>query len=78
MAMTDYEFHIGGLIGPVIQSALPELTITAETRFTVLTGTANDPAKFDELLGRLDHAGLITTCIFIATRPGAEPARIDR
>jgi len=71
-----YEFRVAGLIGPVIRSALPELTAEPGDRHSVLTGTATNPAAVDCLLSQLRDAGLTESHILIATdqrwqvRPG--------
>ena len=61
-----YEFRVTGLIGPVVRSALPELTAECDSRHSVLTGTAADPEAVDELLRRLREAGLTASHILIA------------
>jgi hypothetical protein len=61
-----YEFRVAGLIGPVIQSALPELTAEAGGRQSVLTGTAMTPDAVDCLLQQLQDAGLTESHILIA------------
>ena len=76
--MTDvYEFHIAGLISPVVRSALPELVAATESRDTMLTGRVDDPADIDDLLQRLDDHGLIATHMVIGrqTRWRATPTR---
>jgi hypothetical protein len=62
-----YEFHITGLIGPVIEAALPELTPQADPRHSVLTGRANEPRDVDTLLDKLTDHGLVADHIVIAS-----------
>lgn len=66
--MSDvYEFHVTGLIGPVIESALPELTTAPSGSMSVLSGTANSPAEVERVLLRLGDAGLAATHIVISS-----------
>lgn len=87
--MTDfYEFHIAGLITPVVRSGLPELVAGTGSRDTVLTGRVDDPSDIDHLLRRLDDNELITTHVVIARRTrwdrslgsetGLPPGRVGR
>jgi hypothetical protein len=62
-----YEFRVAGLIGPVIQSALPELTAEPGHRHSVLTGRATTPDAVDCLLRQLQDAGLTESHILIST-----------
>jgi hypothetical protein len=62
-----YEFRVTGLLGPVVQSALPELTAESSARDSVLTGTAPTTAVVDELLCRLREVGLTPSHILIAS-----------
>lgn len=74
--MTDvYEFHIAGLVSPVVRSALPELVAATESRDTMLIGRVDGPGDVDDLLKRLDDHGLIATHIVIGrhTRWHATP-----
>jgi len=61
-----YEFHVAGLVGPVVRSALPELSTHAGARLSVLSGTVNGPEDIDDLLQRLSDHGLVATHILIA------------
>jgi hypothetical protein len=61
-----YEFHVAGVIGPVVRSALPELSADAQDKRSVLTGTAESPEAVEELLRRIGDAGLNTTHIVIS------------
>src|SRR5664279_4763661 len=54
VACDVYEFHIAGTIGPVVRSALPELTAVVVPRFTVLTGTVPGPQDLQRLLDALE------------------------
>lgn len=63
-----YEFHVGGLIGPVIQSALPELISTDNGHQTKLFGTAAEPADVHRLLTRLTDSGLIANHILLSNQ----------
>jgi hypothetical protein len=60
-----YEFHVTGMVGPVVRAALPELSADAQNRVSVLTGTAASPEDVDDLLRRISDAGLKTTHILI-------------
>ena len=60
-----YEFHVTGVIGPVIKAALPELSADSQNRRSVLTGTADSPEAVNDLLRRIGDAGLTTTHILI-------------
>ena len=62
-----YEFHVTGLIGPVVESALPELTTQAAMEHSVLTGMASEPRDVQELLHKLTDHGLVADHIVIAT-----------
>jgi hypothetical protein len=61
-----YEFHVTGLIGPVVRSALPELATGAGEKNSVLSGTANGPEEVDQVLRRLGDAGLTPSHIVIS------------
>ena len=61
-----YEFHVTGLIGPVVEAALPELTTQAAPKHTVLTGTAGEPGDVQELLDKLTDHGLVPDHIVLA------------
>ena len=61
-----YEFHVAGAIGPVLRSALADLSANVPDRQSVLTGTADDPAVIDHVLRRLDACGLVPTEIRIS------------
>lgn len=61
-----YEFHVTGLIGPVVRAALPELTTQAVREHSVLTGTADEPHDVDTLLDKLTDHGLVADHIVIA------------
>ena len=63
-----YEFHVTGLIGPVVESALPELTPHPAPKHSVLTGTAGEPRVVQELLDKLTDHGLVADHIVIAAR----------
>ena len=54
VASAVYEFRIAGTIGPVVRSALPELTAVVVPRFTVLTGTVPGPQDLQRLLDALE------------------------
>jgi hypothetical protein len=60
-----YEFHVSGLLGPVVLSALPELTASDEPEHSVLTGKAQGPEDIVELLCRLTDYRLVATHIVI-------------
>ena len=60
-----YEFHVTGVVGPVVRAALPELSADSQSRVSVLTGTAASAEAIDELLRRIGNAGLKTTHILI-------------
>ncbi len=62
-----YEFHVTGLIGPVVQAALPELTTQPAPKHSVLTGRANEPRDVDTLLDKLTNHGLVADYIAIAS-----------
>ena len=61
-----YEFHVAGLIGPVVRAALPELTASPVTRHSVLTGAADGPEIVEHLLCRLTEQSLVASHIVIA------------
>ena len=69
-----YEFHVTGLIGPVVRSALPELATGAGDRNSVLSGTATGPDDVDRVLRRLGDAGLTPTHIVISNGRRWRPA----
>ena len=60
-----YEFHVAGVIGPVVRAALPELSADSQDKLSVLTGTAQSPEAVDDLLRRITDAGLNPTHIVI-------------
>jgi hypothetical protein len=60
-----YEFHVAGVVGPVVRAALPELSADSQDKRSVLTGTAQSAEAVDELLRRIDDAGLEPTLIVI-------------
>jgi hypothetical protein len=60
-----YEFHVAGVVGPVVRAALPELSADSQDKRSVLTGTAQSPEAVDDLLRRIGDAGLDTTHIVI-------------
>jgi hypothetical protein len=62
-----YEFHVTGLIGPVVRSALPELTTGAGDRNSVLCGKADGPDDVDRVLRQLGDAGLTPSHIVISS-----------
>jgi hypothetical protein len=73
--MSDtYEFHVAGLIGPVVRSALPELATGVGSRDSVLSGTADGPEEVDRVLRRLGDAGLTATHIVITSNERWRPA----
>lgn len=61
-----YEFHVTGLIGPVVEAALPELTSQAARKHSVLTGTAQEPLDVQALLGKLTDHGLVADHIVLS------------
>ena len=63
-----YEFHVTGLIGPVVRAALPELTADPSARHSVLTGTAAEPPTSRTCSHRLTDHGLVTDHIVIPGR----------
>ena len=63
----DYEFHVSGLLGPVVRSALPELTACAAPTECVLTGMADGPDDVTQLLERLADHHLVATHIVISS-----------
>ena len=69
-----YEFHVAGLIGPVVRSALPELTTGAGNRNSVLSGRADGPDDVYRVLRRLGDAGLTPTHIVISNGRRWRPA----
>ncbi len=61
-----YEFHVTGLIGPVVEAALPELTAQVAPTHSVLTGRVNEPRDVDTLLDKLTDHGFVADHIVIA------------
>lgn len=61
-----YEFHVTGLIGPVIRAALSELTTQPESKHSVLTGTVDETRDVVTLLNKLTDHGLVADHIVIA------------
>lgn len=61
-----YEFHVTGLIGPVVEAALPDLTSLPAPKHCVLTGTADEPMDVQTLLAKLTDHGLVADHIVIA------------
>ena len=65
--MTDiYEFHVTGLIGPVVRSALPELTSERDCRRTLLSGSA-EPGEVTRILEQLRDSGLLLQHVVLRT-----------
>jgi len=60
-----YEFHVAGVIGPVVRAAMPELSADSQGRLSVLTGTAENAEAVEDLLRLISDAGLNTTHILI-------------
>jgi hypothetical protein len=61
-----YEFHVAGLIGPVVRSALPELTSEHDCRSTLLSGSA-EPGEVTRLLEQLRDNGLQLQHVVLST-----------
>lgn len=61
-----YEFHVVGLLGPVLRGALADLAVDAADRESVLTGTAQEPGDITTLLRQLDDSGIVPTHIRIS------------
>lgn len=61
-----YEFHVAGAIGPVLRSALADLSADVPDRRSVLSGIADDPGVIDDVLRKLDACGLVPTEIRIS------------
>jgi hypothetical protein len=61
-----YEFHVTGLIGPVVRSALPELTSEPDCRRTLLSGSA-EPGEVSRLLEQLRDNGLLLQHVVLST-----------
>jgi len=81
--VAEYEFRVAGSVGPVIRSAMSELTTTAEHRQTVLTGATGEPADINDMLALLGRAGLIPSLIVLSDRqrwikpPLAADSKVD-
>ena len=60
-----YEFRVAGEIGPVIRSAIPELTAHLADQCSILTGCAHSPHAFADVLRQLEVLGLVETEIFV-------------
>ena len=63
--MTEYEFHVSGVIGPVVESALPELSADIDGRHSLLRGTAQSADDVQGVLHWLAEHGLEATQITI-------------
>ena len=61
-----YEFHVTGLIGPVVRSALPELTSERDCRRTLLSGSA-EPGEVTRILEQLRDSGLLLQHVVLRT-----------
>lgn len=61
-----YEFHIEGLVGPVVRAALSDLTPHDGAPMSLLSGTADSPAEIDNLLRVLDEHGMCTDRILLS------------
>ena len=61
-----YEFHVTGLIGPVVEAALPELTTQAAPKHSVLTGSVSESRDVQALLDKLTDHGLVADHIVLA------------
>ncbi len=60
-----YEFRVTGTIGPVIRSAIPELTSCRTERSWVLTGDAVGPADIARVLRLLEKFRIVETDIHV-------------
>jgi hypothetical protein len=56
-----YEFRVTGEIGPVIRSAIPELSFGGTEQPCTLTGVVAGPAELERLLDRIAELGLDET-----------------
>ncbi len=75
--MTDfYEFRVTGDIGPVICSAVPELTADPPEKSLIITGSVNGADEMARLLARLDELYLIETDIRIHRLAAPGEARL--
>jgi hypothetical protein len=60
-----YEFHIAGLVGPVVRAALSDLTSHDGPPMSLLSGTADSPAEIDNLLRVLYEHGVCADRILL-------------
>lgn len=64
-----YEFHVTGLVGPVIRSALPEMEAFEQRSGRTLHGTAAERREIDRLLELIQTFNLIVQRLQICVRP---------
>ena len=69
---TSYEFRVAGRLGPVLRSALADLSPSVEQRQTILSGTVADREELCRLLARLRELRLDAVDIRLA--PGESEA----
>jgi hypothetical protein len=71
-----YEVRVRGLLGPVLESALPELIAAPAGPFTLVTGCVAARAGVDAVVGRLSRWGAAVTRIrYFAVEDGEPTGR---
>lgn len=68
-----YEFAVGGRVGPMLMTFVPELELVAASPSTVLTGNVPGPEGLLRILNVLDANGLAIVDVRLTPEHG--PAR---
>jgi hypothetical protein len=63
-----YEFHVAGLVGPVIRSALPEMKAFEKRSGRTMHGTAAERCEIDRLLELIQMLNLTVHRLQISVR----------
>jgi hypothetical protein len=69
-----YEFHVAGMVGSVVRSALPELQMFEQRSGRVMHGTATERGEIDRLLELIQTFNLNLQRLQICERPDATAA----
>lgn len=65
-----YEFRVSGRLGPVLRSALPELSAATAGSSTIITGCLREAAEIEALLHQLSQFGATITVIHLSKVSG--------
>ena len=68
-----YEFHVAGMVGSVVRSALPEMQTFEQRSGRVMHGTATERSEIDRLLELIQTFNLNLQRLQICERPESKP-----